>query len=201
MPPRIETEDGFELQFGVNHLGHFALTGNLFPLLMSTEHARIVTVSSLAHRGGEIDYDDIHARNAYDRMRRYRMSKFANILFMLELQKKLTQVGSSVISVACHPGVASTDLGRHTFLETIFHWLRPLFNSPLEGAKPTLMAATKKSAQGGDYFGPKGFFELRRSARRVGVIERATRPESAIRLWEVSEKLTKVQYDFHSAAG
>ena len=154
MPPRTETEDGFELQFGINHLGHFALTGHLLRLLISTKDARIVTVSSLAHRRGQIDYDDIDALETYDRMGRYQMSKFANMLFMLELQRRLTQVGSSVVSVACHPGVAATELGRHTILSTIFHWLRPLFNSPAEGALPTLMAATGNNVQGGDYFGP-----------------------------------------------
>jgi len=200
MPPRTETEDGFELQFGVNHLGHFALTGHLLRLLMHTQDARIVTVSSLAHRRGQIDYDDIAALETYNRMGRYQMSKFANILFMLELQRRLTQVGSSVRSVSCHPGVAATELGRHTILATIFRWLRPFFNSPAEGAQPTLMAATKKTVQGGEYFGPKGFFELRHSACRVDVIERARNQEDAARLWEVSEEMTRVRYDFPSAA-
>ena len=200
MPPRTETEDGFELQFGVNHLGHFALTGHLLPLLMHTPGARIVTVSSLAHRRGVIDYGDIDALETYDRMARYQMSKFANMLFMLELQRRLTQVGSSVLSVACHPGVAATELGRHTILSNIFHWLRPLFNSPAEGAQPTLMAATTKTVQGGDYFGPKGIFELRHSACRVDVINRARNQDDAARLWEISEKMTRVRYDFHSSA-
>ena len=166
---------------------------------MHTPGARIVTVSSLAHRRGVIDYGDIDALETYDRMARYQMSKFANMLFTLELQRRLTQVGSSVLSVACHPGVAATELGRHTILSNIFHWLRPLFNSPAEGAQPTLMAATKKTVQGGDYFGPKGFFELRHSACRVDVIERARNQDDAARLWEISEKMTRVRYDFHSS--
>jgi NAD(P)-dependent dehydrogenase (short-subunit alcohol dehydrogenase family) len=199
MPPRTETEDGFELQFGVNHLGHFALTGHLLPLLMHTPGARIVTVSSLAHRRGEIDYGDIDALETYDRMARYQMSKFANMLFMLQLQRRLTLIGSSVLSVACHPGVAATELGRHTGLATIFRWLRPLFNSPLEGAQPTLMAATDKNVQGGDYFGPKGIFELRHSACRVDLIERARNQGDAAQLWEISEEMTRVRYDFHSS--
>ena len=201
MPPLSQTEDGFELQFGVNHLGHFALTGLLLSFLMARDSARIATVSSLAHRRGEIDYQDIHAKGRYSRLGRYQMSKLANILFMLELHRRLQSVNSSVLSVASHPGAAATDLGRHTFIEKAFVFFRPLFNSPLEGALPTLLAVTGEAVEGGHYYGPQGFLELRHSASQVQTAKKARNEANAARLWDISEALTRVEYDFGAIAG
>jgi NAD(P)-dependent dehydrogenase (short-subunit alcohol dehydrogenase family) len=112
IPPREETADGFESQFGVNHLGHFALTGLLLPKLRATPGARVVTVSSTAHKVGKIDFEDVHARQSYSKQGRYSMSKFANLLFAHELQRRFDSAGDSTLSVACHPGISDTELSR-----------------------------------------------------------------------------------------
>lgn len=198
MPPKMLTDDGFELQFGVNHLGHFALTGHLLPKIKDQDGARVVNVSSLAHRNGFIDYNDIHAERGYSRMARYSMSKFANILFTYELQRKLEQVSSPAISVACHPGGSNTELGRHMPLpfQFLFLPLRFMMNTSAEGALPTLMAATSDDAKGGDYFGPAGMGEFARSAKKVDTIPHSKDEADAKRLWEVSTELTGVEYSF-----
>lgn len=198
VPPRMETEDGFELQFGVNHLGHFALTGQVIGKLKDRPGARIVNVSSLAHRNGHIDYDDIHGQKRYSRMGRYQMSKFANILFTFELQRRLEAAGSPAISTACHPGGSSTELGRHIppLVALLFLPLGLIMNSSAEGALPTLMAATAEKVQGGDYFGPTQMGEMRHSARRVETVPTARDEADAKRLWDISEQLTGVQYAF-----
>lgn len=140
IPPKQVTNDGFELQFGVNHLGHFALTGQLLHKLKDQPGARIVNVSSLAHRNRRIDCDDIHAEKKYDRMACHSMSKFTNILFTYELQRRLRQVNASAISVACHPGGSATELGRYLppFLSLLLTRLNLFMNTPAEGALPTL---------------------------------------------------------------
>lgn len=198
IPPRTETADGFELQFGVNHLGHFALTGQVLPMLKDRDGARIVNVSSLAHRNGRIDYDDLRAEQHYDRMKRYQMSKFANILFTLELQRRLEASGSPAISVASHPGVSSTELGRYAppMMSLLFLPLALFMSSSADGALPSLMAATSTDVSGGDYFGPAGFAEMRYSARKVDVIPHAKDESDARRLWEVSTELTGIEYNF-----
>ncbi len=198
MPPKTLTADGFELQFGVNHLGHFALTGQLLPLVMSTTGARVVNVSSLAHRNGRIDYADLNAETNYKRMERYAMSKFANILFTYELQDKLEAAGSSAISVACHPGGSNTELGRHfpKFLQFVFLPLQFVMNSAAEGALPTLRASTHGAVEGGDYYGPAGMGEFSGSAKKVDTIGHAKSKSDAARLWEVSTELTGVPYAF-----
>jgi NAD(P)-dependent dehydrogenase (short-subunit alcohol dehydrogenase family) len=198
MPPKGVTEDGFELQFGVNHLGHFALTGHLLPLLKIQPGARIVNVSSHAHRSGKINYDDIHAEKSYGRMERYSMSKFANILFTYELQRRLEAIGSPAISVACHPGGSSTELGRHmpVVMQIVFAPLSLFMNSSAEGALPTLMATTSSGVKGGEYFGPAGMGEFSRSAKKVEPIPHSRDEADAKRLWEVSTVLTGVGYKF-----
>ena len=192
VPPRSETADGFELQFGVNHLGHFALTQHLLQKLCSQPGARIVTVSSNAHRGGKIDYDDIHAQKNYSRLARYQMSKFANILFMYELQRRLEADGADCISVACHPGGSTTELGRHIppWLAIVFLPLSLVMNSAAEGALPTLMAATADEVQGGDYFGPMRWGEMAHSAHKVRTDPTSRDAANAARLWQLSEELT-----------
>ena len=193
--PKTFTEDGFELQFGVNHLGHFALTGHLIQKLIGNPLSRIINVSSLAHRRGLIDYNDIHAKQNYNRMHRYQMSKFANILFTLELDRKLSALGSGVLAVACHPGVSVTELGRYSSFMKLFFVFSPLMNSSAEGALPTLMAATDNSVKSGDYYGPKRMGEMRHSSGIVNIVDAARDEEDASRLWELSEKLTGVNYE------
>lgn len=198
MPPKLETNDGFELQFGVNHLGHFALTGHLLPKLKDQAGARIVNVSSLAHRNGRIDYGDIHADKNYSRMTRYGMSKFANILFTYELQRRLKAANSPAISVACHPGGSATELGRHIppLIALLLTPLNLLMNTSAEGALPTLMATTAEDVSGGDYFGPTQMGEMRHSAHKVDTVSAAKDEADATRLWALSTKLTGVEYAF-----
>ncbi len=198
MPPKLKTDDGFELQFGVNHLGHFALTGRLLHKLKDQSGARIVTVSSLAHRNGRIDYNDIHAERRYSRMARYGMSKFANVLFMYELQRKLDAGNLPAISVACHPGGSATELGRH--ISPAIAWLSTpisyFLNSSAEGALPTLMATTGADVNGGDYFGPMHMGEMRHSAHKVDTTMASKDAADAERLWALSTELTGVEYAF-----
>ncbi|MFT6094662.1 MAG: NAD(P)-dependent dehydrogenase (short-subunit alcohol dehydrogenase family) [Pseudohongiellaceae bacterium] len=198
IPPRQETSDGFELQFGVNHLGHFALTGHLLHKLKDQTGARIVNVSSLAHRSGRIDYKDIHAEKKYERMTRYSMSKFANILFTYELQRRLEQTNSPAISVACHPGGSATELGRYLppFFSLLLMPLNLLMNTPAEGALPTLMATTGGQVHGGDYFGPMRMGELIHSAHKVNTTAASKDEADAARLWDLSEELTGVDFAF-----
>jgi len=195
MPPRSLTEDGFESQFGVNHLGHFALTGLLLPELMARPGARVVNVASSAHKFGRIDFDDVHADRSYRAGARYGMSKLANLLFTFELQRRLDALGSDMRSIACHPGGADTDLARH-FPKTFYAAIRPLarlmINSPAEGALPTLRAATHAQALGGEYFGPAGLFEIARSAVKVAPGTQARNEADARRLWDLSIELTGV---------
>ena len=198
MTPKLQTEDGFELQFGVNHLGHFALTGRLLHKLKDQPGARIVNVSSMAHKSGSIDYDDLHAEKDYRRMTRYSMSKFANILFTYELQRRLEASGSSAISVACHPGGSATELGRHIppLIALLLTPLNLLMNSSAEGALPTLMATTSPEVNGGDYFGPMKMGEMRHSAHKVNTIGASKDEADAARLWKQSAELTHVDYVF-----
>jgi NAD(P)-dependent dehydrogenase (short-subunit alcohol dehydrogenase family) len=194
MPPYGRTEDGFELQFGVNHLGHFALTGLLLDSLRAAPAARIVTVSSNGHRMGVIRFDDLASERRYQRGRAYGQSKLANLLFTYELQRRLAAAGSPVLALAAHPGTASTELERH-----LPRWMRlvsPLLphQSAAEGALPTLRAAADPAARGGEYYGPAG---RRRFAGDPVPVQSSARSHDADvqrRLWEVSEKLTGVTY-------
>lgn len=196
VPPKMTTEDGFELQFGVNHLGHFALTGHLIDKLKDQPGARIVNVSSLAHKNGRIHYDDIHAEKSYNRMERYGQSKFANILFTYELQRRLEAANAGAISVACHPGGSMTELGRHIppLFAILFLPLSLIMNSSAEGALPTLLATTGSDVKGGDYFGPMKMGEMRHSAHKVDTIPASKDEADAKQLWEVSTELTGVSY-------
>ena len=195
VPPKTLTQDGFELQFGVNHLGHFALTGQLLPLLKQQPGARVVTVSSLAHRGGKIDFDDLQANQSYSRMKRYQMSKLANILFTLALSEKLAQAQVGLKAVACHPGGSNTELGRHLGpLKYLFLPLELIMNSSAEGALPTLRAATDPDAMSGDYYGPAGLGEFARSAKRAVIDPAARDSQLWERLWQISEDLTGVTF-------
>ncbi len=198
MPPRMLTEDGFEIQFGVNHLGHFALTGLVLNNLLRSNSARIVNVSSIAHRTGHIDFDDIHAERVYSAGARYRMSKLANMLFTMSLQQRLTAASSRCIAVGCHPGIATTELTRHMpgFLVALTSVLRPLLNTQAEGALPTLEAATSPDAVGNDYYGPLRRSETARSSGKARIADVARDGASAERLWTLSESMTGVHYPF-----
>ncbi len=194
IPERTETEDGFEMQFGINHLGHFALTGLLLDLLRSSQDARVVTVSSAAHRGGKIDFDDLQATKHYDRMERYGMSKLANALFTTELQRRLSAAGDSVLSLACHPGFAHSELSRE-FSGTIGLRLLKLFmpfQSAAGGALPTLRAAVDQDAKGAHYYGPSKRFQTVGPPIVAELAEVAHNPEMARILWERSIEATGI---------
>jgi NAD(P)-dependent dehydrogenase (short-subunit alcohol dehydrogenase family) len=199
-PTRRLTADGFEMQFGTNHLSHFALTSLLLPLLRRAESARVVNVSSLAHRGGKIDFDNLQSELRYASWPAYQQSKLANLLFTFELQRRSEAQGWGVMSNAAHPGYARTDLipngpgtgGLHGMLSRV---LGPLFShSAADGALPTLFAATSPQAKPMGYYGPKGIYELRGPVAPAYVAPVAKNAALARKLWEVSEKLTGVPW-------
>ncbi|WP_436901727.1 oxidoreductase [Halovenus halobia] len=202
--PRQETEDGFEMQFGVNHLGHFALTGLLLDTLESTSgQARVVTHSSGAHERGRIDFDDLHSEDSYAKWGAYGQSKLANLLFAYELDRRLNDAGSNVLSTACHPGYADTNLQRRG-PEQSGSRLRlagmklanfVLAQSAEAGALPLLYAATDESIEGGEYVGPGGFVNMRGTPEIQQSNERSRDEETAERLWTVSEEQTGVKYN------
>jgi NAD(P)-dependent dehydrogenase (short-subunit alcohol dehydrogenase family) len=188
-PPLGRTEDGFELHFGCNHLGHFALTGRLMDLLQATPGARVVTVSSLTHRMRGMDFGNLNAEKGYRKMAAYGQSKLANLLFTFELQRRLERAGSAVLAVAAHPGWTMTEIQRHSPLIEFF---APLAPRPARGALPTLRAAVDPRARGGDYYGPRGLFELMGHPGKVGTSSAARNLSDADRLWRISEELTGV---------
>lgn len=193
MCPAGKTKQGFETQLGINHLGHFALTGLLFDLLASTPKSRVVTISSQMHRPGQVEFDDLHFdERAYDETAAYAQSKLANLLFTFELQRRLEAAKLDTLAVAAHPGWTQTDLQRH---KRLFRLFNPFFAmSPAQGALPTLRAATAPDVTGGDYYGPHAFYEMRGYPKRVGSSERAQNRDDAARLWQVSQELTGVQF-------
>jgi NAD(P)-dependent dehydrogenase (short-subunit alcohol dehydrogenase family) len=196
-PPRQSTREGFELQFGTNHLGHFALTGLLLDLLLPVPGSRVVAVASLAHRiRAGIHFDDLQWENSYNRVAAYGQSKLANLLFGYELQRRLAPHGTTV-AVAAHPGVARTELMRNTpaVLRRLFAVAAPLFTQDSErGALPILRAATDPGALGGQYFGPGGLGGYRGHPEVVTSSPQSHDLALQRRLWQVSEELTAVQY-------
>ncbi len=198
IPPYSKTRHGFELQFGTNHLGHFALTAHLLSLLTATPLSRVVTVSSIAARNARIDFDNLDGSKGYNPMKFYRQSKLANLLFAVELQNRLERAGSSTISVACHPGISATNLlSRGSGKETwkILKVLMRLVAQPAEkGALPTLYAATHPDLRGGEYIGPDGPGNHKGHPVLNNDVARLYKPDLAARLWEVSEALTGVKY-------
>lgn len=197
-PPKQTTRDGFELQLGTNHLGHFAFTGLLLDLLLPVPGSRVVTVSSLAHRfgGAAIHFDDLQWDQSYDRAAAYGQSKLANLLFAYELQRRLAPLGTT-ISVAAHPGLANTDLLRNA--PAAFRLIGPIVapfisQNAAMGALPTVRAATDPAVLGGQYYGPDGRGEFRGNPHVVASSPQAQDVTLQQRLWTVSEDLTGVKF-------
>jgi NAD(P)-dependent dehydrogenase (short-subunit alcohol dehydrogenase family) len=200
LPNRRLTEDGFEMQFATNHLSHFALTGLLLPLLRRAQTPRVVNVSSLAHRGGKIEFDNLQAEREYKSWPAYQQSKLANLLFTFELERRSDAYGWGLMSNAAHPGYARTDLipnGPGTGgVKGIGMKLLGSFlsHSAAAGALPTLFAATASEAVTGGYYGPNGFYELKGPVSPAKVFPQAKDEGVARKLWEVSEHLTGVKW-------
>lgn len=201
--PLRRTADGFEMQFGTNHLGHFALTGLLLERLLATPGARVVNVSSNAHKFGAMHWDDLQWERSYRKWSAYGQSKLANLLFTYELQRRLTAAGAGLFSVACHPGYSATNLqaaGPRMQGSSIAEAVMGLANSLLAqnaamGALPTLYAAVAPDVHGGDYIGPDGLGEQWGHPKKVQATAKARDPEAQGRLWEISEQATGVRYD------
>lgn len=195
VPNRETTKDGFEMQFGTNHLGHFALTGLLLENLLTVEGSRVVTVSSVGHRIlARIRFEDPHFETGYHRVRAYGQSKLANLMFTYELQRRLAAKGSSTIATAAHPGFSDTELMRYipVFVPDIA-W--KIFTQPADkGALPTLRAATDPGVQGGQYYGPDGIGEVRGNPKLVASSAQSHDEDIQHRLWTMSEELTGVTF-------
>ncbi|WP_435551273.1 oxidoreductase [Natrinema sp. CGMCC1.2065] len=208
--PRSETDDGFETQFGVNHLGHFALTGLLLENLgLETEpDSRVVTVSSGVHENGKIDFDDLQHETSYDKWDAYAQSKLANVLFAYELERRLLTADANAASMAVHPGYANTQLqlrGPEQSGSRLRKAAMRVLNtvaaqSAAMGALPTLYAATAPEAEGGAYYGPGGLMNMRGTPERQASSDRSYDEDTARRLWRVSSELTGVTYDLPTPA-
>jgi NAD(P)-dependent dehydrogenase (short-subunit alcohol dehydrogenase family) len=197
MTPYERTADGFELQLGVNHLGHFALTALLLPRMMGVPGSRIVTVASNGHKLGRIDFDDLQSERRYRRMAAYYQSKLANLMFHYELERRLAAAAVATEAIAAHPGKARTDLTRHQPRWMQFGNLmikHPFGHNAAMGALATLRAATDPAARGGEYYGPSSRGEFRGYPRLVTSTARARDTEAQQRLWRESERLTGVTY-------
>ena len=202
MPPYQLTKDGYESQFGVNHLGHFALTGLLMNLIKTTPNSRVVNVSSLAHKRGEINFDNLmyEKENSYSPMKAYGRSKIANLYFTYELQRRFEANKINALSVSAHPGISETNLSKFMEKRFIVSLLKPIFSFIMQpasmGALPQLRAATDPSVKGAQYYGPGSKREFKGYPVLVNSNESSHDLEIASRLWRVSEELTKVVYDF-----
>jgi NAD(P)-dependent dehydrogenase (short-subunit alcohol dehydrogenase family) len=198
-PQRLSTPDGFELQFGTNYLGHFALTAHLLPLLRKGQNPRVVNLSSVAARDGVLNFSDLQAERDYKPMRVYSQSKLACLMFALEMQRKSEAAGWGIASVPAHPGISRTDLiVNGVGADSLAGWARKylwfLFQPPAQGALPTLYAATAPAAQGGVYYGPHQMSEIRGFPAIAKIPAQALDRDAAARLWQVSEDLTGVSF-------
>jgi NAD(P)-dependent dehydrogenase (short-subunit alcohol dehydrogenase family) len=206
LPMRQETADGLEMQFGTNYLGHYALTARLLPRLRCGNQPRVVNLSSLAHRGGAIDFDDLEGTRSYTPWKAYSQSKLAMLMFALELQRRSDAGGWGLMSNAAHPGYARTDLiangpGATGLLWRLSKPLQPFVSqSAAEGALPTLFAATSAEAKPAGYYGPNGFYELKGPPVPAKVMPQAKDAAVAARLWDVSAALTGVAFEPFAAA-
>jgi NAD(P)-dependent dehydrogenase (short-subunit alcohol dehydrogenase family) len=198
LPRRQTTADGFEMQFGTNHLGHFALTARLMPLLRRASTPRVVSLSSLAHRTGLIDFGDLQGERVYSPWKAYGQSKLACLMFALELQRRSDAAGWNLTSIAAHPGFARTNLfagGPGGLVSLATDFAAPFFgHSAADGARPILFAATSPNAKPGAYYGPGGFSELRGAPAAALVMPQARDAAAAARLWDVSAKLTNTTF-------
>jgi NAD(P)-dependent dehydrogenase (short-subunit alcohol dehydrogenase family) len=192
VPPLGRTDEGFELQFGTNHLGHFALTGRLLDLLRRGEGARIVSVASLAHLWGRINFNDLNSERGYNATLAYGQSKLANLLFIRELARRFRARGIPIVAAASHPGVTRTNLQRHSRL--LAGSVAMFSQEPSQGCLPSLYAATATGVQGGDYFGPGRMMEMVGAPRPARSTPAAKNLEKAGQLWDVSEHFTQVSY-------
>jgi NAD(P)-dependent dehydrogenase (short-subunit alcohol dehydrogenase family) len=190
--PFAKTADGFELQFGTNHLGHFALTGLLLNVILCTPQARVVTMSSGGHRFGRMEFDNLNGQKGYDPQAAYAQSKLANLLFTYELQRRLAALRQDAIAVAAHPGWTRTELAVHWRMVRVLS--RFIGQTAERGALPALYAATAIDVQGGDYYGPEGWMGVRGYPAKSRSSESSYDLETAARLWSVSEELTGVRY-------
>ena len=203
--PERKTADRFEMQFGTNHLGHFALTGLLFDFLKVTKNSRIVTTSSLMHKYGKIYFENINLEGIYRGGKAYGQSKLANLLFAYELQRKIDQEGLDILSVASHPGYTATNLQLVRAEMTgskgekkIMKFVNRIFGQKIEiGVLPTLYAATAEDVKGGDYYGPSGFQELKGYPKKVESNDLSHNLEDAQKLWILSEKMTGIYFPFN----
>ncbi|WP_213772345.1 SDR family oxidoreductase [Bradyrhizobium sp. dw_78] len=206
LPKRQQTADGFEMQFGTNYLSHYALTARLLPLLRRGDRPRVVNLSSLAHRSGVIDFDDLQGAKSYDPFKAYCQSKLAMLMFALELQRRSNAAGWGLLSNAAHPGYALTDLiangpGSGGLMGLFGKILRPIAShSAAEGALPTLFAATSPRAEPAGYYGPNWFYELKGPPEPAKIMPRAKDAAVAARLWDVSAVLTGVSFDSAAVA-
>ena len=193
IPPLMRTEEGFESQFGVNHLGHFLLTNLLFPTIKKTANARVVSLSSIAHKNGRIHFDDPNWEQSYSKLDAYNQSKVACLIFAYELQRRLNETESTAISLAAHPGVSDTELGRYVS-KALYFLFMPIMSfvthKPKEAAKPTLMAALDPNVIGGDYYGPQGFNDMKGEPGKASSTGYSKKRDVAEKLWALSEELT-----------
>ena len=196
MPPLSRATGGTELQFAVNHLGHFALVALMLDKLSENGGARVVVQSSIAHKNGDVDFDNLDASQGYERKSFYAQSKLANLLFALELDRRLRAAGSPVSAIACHPGVAASELTRHLKGAAVIQpVMKVVLNTSEQGALPALQGATDPEAEGGDYYGPRGLLEARgNTSGRAFATERARDEDLADRLWTRSEELTGIDF-------
>jgi len=200
LPSRQLTADGFEMQFGTNYLGHYALTAHLLPMLRQGSAPRVVNLSSLAHRMGRIDFDDLQSAKSYSPQKAYNQSKLAMLMFALELQRRSEAAGWGLTSLAAHPGYARTDLmtngpGNKGWLALVARLLRPMSHSAAAGALPTLFAATSPDARAAGYYGPRGFQELNGPPAPARIMPQASDAAAAAKLWDVSAALTGASFD------
>jgi NAD(P)-dependent dehydrogenase (short-subunit alcohol dehydrogenase family) len=201
LPKRQTTADGFEMQFGINYLGHYALTARLLPLLRRGHQPRVVNLSSLAHRSGAIDFEDLQGAKSYNPFKAYCQSKLAMLMFALELQRRSNAAGWGLLSNAAHPGFARTDLiangpGNSGLMGFLGRLLQPIAShSAAAGALPTLFAATSPAAKAAGYYGPNGFYEMKGPPAPAKIMPRAKDVAVAARLWDVSAALTGVSFD------
>jgi NAD(P)-dependent dehydrogenase (short-subunit alcohol dehydrogenase family) len=206
LPTRQQTTDGFEMQLGTNYLGHYALTAHLLPQLRRGQSARVVNLSSLAHRSGAINFDDLQSQRHYRPWRAYCQSKLAMLMFALELQRRSDVAGWGLMSLAAHPGYARTDLiangpGTGSLSSKLGRVFQPFISqSAAQGALPTLFAATSPTAQASGYYGPNWFYELKGAPVPAKIMPQARDAAAAAMLWDVSATLTGASFDGLAAA-